>query len=76
MESGPQFRQRFEGGVAPRPFVDRICHLSCLRSRAFAVRRVEQCRRDGNNFLGETAAIDGGQGALMAAQRERVLFFA
>ena len=84
VERRPQLRERFGRRVAPRPFVDGEDHLPRARSRPRSASGrvrlqpdlVDQRRRHRHDLVGEAAAVDRGDRALMAAQREGVLLLA
>ena len=60
------------------PFVDGERHLPRASAVAatVAVRRIDQRRRHRHDLVSEAAAVDRGERALVAAQRERVLLLA
>ena len=72
MKSRPEPGQRFGRGVAPRALVDIERH-GPRGGRAVAGGGVGQVHRQRHDLVGETAGLDGGDGALVAAQREGVL---
>ena len=82
MKGGAKLGERLRRRIASRSLVVREYHVAhaagatILRRRRLRRRRLRRrhFEREGRNLLGEPASINRRDGALMAAQRERVLF--
>src|SRR4029079_12403021 len=75
VEGGAQPGERIGAGIPPRPLVDRERQLADDWTSATIVRWFDDRRLDGNDFVDEAAAVDRGERAQVAFEREAVLLF-